>query len=246
MSEPRIIALVPARGGSSRVPRKNIKPLAGHPLIAYTLAAAKQSGIFCGIFVSTEDEEIGRTALSYGDVCWIKRPPEMATSQSPDIDWIRHALEYETSCALPFDYFAILRPTSPFRSAEMIRDAHYWWCQRAKDFDSLRAMEIAVNHPAKCWEIDESGYAHPVKTYGLKSPPAHSRATQTLPTVLAQNASLEIAHVSTVLEKGSISGERIMPYLTLGYQGFDLNSTEDWILAEALLERGMATLPEVG
>jgi N-acylneuraminate cytidylyltransferase len=244
----RIIALIPARGGSERVPRKNIRHLAGHPLIAYTIAAAKASGVFAGIFVSTEDEQIGRLALSYGGLCWIKRPEQFATSQSPDIDWVTHALEQDTACALPFDSFAILRPTSPFRSAATIRAAWLAWQSFGSHFDSLRAMEPVSQHPGKMWQLGAGhcATATPFATFGLTDPPAHSRATQSLPPVYVQNASLEIAWTDTVFGLRSISGDRVLPLITPNYDGFDLNTELDWVIAEALVARGLAVLPEVG
>ena len=246
-----IIALIPARGGSQRIPRKNIRELAGHPLIAYTIAAAKQSGIFKVIFVSTEDDEIGRLALSYGGVCWIKRPEVMAASESPDIEWITHALNQETYCAQPFDQFAILRPTSPFRTAETIKRAWSIWQHDRVYCDSLRAVERAMPPPCKMWEStwkpDGSFELRSLCRHVVEpgSPPHHSRASQTLPVVYVQNASLEIAWSDTVLKKGSISGNRIMPFFSQDYEGFDLNSELDWIVAETLVERKLSTLPEV-
>lgn len=246
MSDPKIIALIPARGGSQRIPRKNIRQLGDRPLIAYTIAAAKASGIFSGIFVSTEDEEIGRTALAQGGVCWIRRPSKMAASSSPDIEWIEHALEFETSCSGDFQAFAILRPTSPFRKAYTIRRAWAEWLERGGLVDSLRAMQPVTEHPGKMW-VHKTGdqQAYPFCDFDLKNPPAHSRPTQSLKPIYVQNASLEIAWTKTVEQLHSISGDRVMPFLSEGYEGFDLNSWDDWILAEALIERGYVDLPEV-
>lgn len=247
MTDHRIIALIPARGGSTRIKRKNIRPLAGRPLLAWTIAAAKASGIFTGIFISTEDEEIGRTALAQGDVCWIKRPAEMAESDSPDIAWIEHALTYETSCAGHFDCFAILRPTSPLRTAETIRRAWGQWIGQTSYFDSLRAVEPVSGHPCKMWvaqgqEITPNCQCWPSS---YRRAPHHSMATQSLPPRLIQNASLEIAWTQTVEVQRSIAGERVMPFLTEGYEGLDLNDELDWLFLEFLVERGLAKLPEV-
>ncbi len=248
MSAPRIVALIPARGGSKRIARKNLRELAGHPLIHYTIAAAKASGIFSGIFVSTEDAEIKAAVAGLG-VCVIDRPPEMAADSSPDIDWVTHALD-ETWCLdQKPDAFAILRPTSPLRNGTTIKIAWQHFLDFPGQIDSLRAVELVRQHPCKMWESSDAGMIEPYCNCFLlgcePSLPHHSRPTQTLPMVYVQNASLEIAHVRTVTEKRSISGDRIMPFHTIGWEGFDLNTEIDWLFAEMLIEKGLAVLPEV-
>src|SRR3990167_1153878 len=90
-----IVALIPARAGSARIPGKNLRRLAGHPLIAYTIAAAQQSGIFQTILVSSDSEDILQIALQMG-IAAIRRPAKWATADSPDIEWVTHALTCET------------------------------------------------------------------------------------------------------------------------------------------------------
>jgi CMP-N,N'-diacetyllegionaminic acid synthase len=120
---PVVVALIPARSGSKRVVDKNIRPLAGHPVMAYTIAAAKQSGIFAAIVVSTDSEQYAEIARKYGAEAPFLRPVEMAGDISPDIDWLEHALNKLRGQGREFDCFSILRPTSPFRSPETIRRA---------------------------------------------------------------------------------------------------------------------------
>lgn len=250
VSEPSIVALIPARGGSKRIPGKNIKPLAGRPLLAYTIAAAQQAGIFREIIVSTEDCKIGGIATQHG-AFWVPRHIEMSADDSPDIDWVDFTIR-ALRLSDKADSFAILRPTSPFRTAETIRRAWEQWCKRGRIFDSLRAIEPARQHPGKMWVMDDRcqaplspllGCCARARDWLTAIPPAHSRPTQTLPAVYAQNASLEITWVNTVLQQHSISGELVMPFLTQGWEGFDLNDERDWLLAEAAVERGLAKLP---
>ena len=256
MSGPRIVALIPARGGSKRIERKNVKPLNGHPLLAYTIAAARQSGIFGDIVVSSDDDEIigfvltqeginnRSSAPGKPSVMILRRPAEMAADNSPDIEWVEHVL---VKCGLGMDYdaFAILRPTSPFRTALAIQTAWEDFQKAGPAVDSLRAVEPVSQHPGKMWLPIHDGTLIPFWTFGLFNPPAHSRATQSLPPVYVQNASLEMAWTKTVAEKHSISGERVLPFFMDGYEGFDLNTPEDWLFAEMLIERGLAVLPEV-
>src|SRR5688572_4436530 len=131
---PNFIALIPARGGSKRVSRKNIRFLAGHPLVAYTIAAARQSELFADVIVSTEDEETAVIARHYRASVPFMRPAKFATDTSPDIDWVTHALEFLREGGRTFDCFAILRPSNPFRQAATIRRAWELFLSR-KDAD---------------------------------------------------------------------------------------------------------------
>lgn len=247
MTDHRCVALVPARGGSKRIPGKNTRILAGNPLLCYTIAAAKESGIFRKIIVSTDD--LDTMAIAREHDVWIhQRLAEHATDDSPDIAWLTHV--FDSPAKDLFDCFAILRCTSPFRSAQTIRRAWSQWLDYGRYVDSMRAVEPVSGHPGKMWICDRVGYERqwtmePFCTFGLNDPPAHSRPTQSLPKVWVQNASLEIAWVKTVTEQHSISGEKVMPFFTEGYDGFDLNTELDWLVAETIVERGLATLPKV-
>lgn len=149
---PSAVALIPARGGSKRVPRKNIRVLAGHPLIAYTIAAAKQSGVFAAVVVSTDDKETAEVARRYGAEVPFMRPAELAGERSPDIEWVDHALRTLAGAGRHFDCFSILRPTSPCRQAATIVRA--WEAFTAQEgIDSLRAVEKCSQHPGKMWVI---------------------------------------------------------------------------------------------
>ena len=249
----KIIALIPARGGSKRVPGKNVRELNGHPLLFYTIAAAKESGIFSGIYVSSDDPRICYMAELRGATP-VPRPPEYATDTSPDIEWIDHFFRIT---GVDADAFVILRPTSPFRSAETIRRA---WAefQEKQPCDSIRAVEKAKQSPWKMWApSNELGALIPLSDSlalagyqrhfmrGEYMIPRHSSPSQFHPTVYAQNASLEISWTRNVTGKGSISGDIIKPFFTQGYEGFDVNTEDDLILAEALIARGLAQLPEV-
>ena len=110
---PTIVALIPARSGSKRLPDKNIQPLAGHPLIAYTISAARQSGLFADVIVSTDSERYADVARYYGaEVPWL-RPVELAGDLAPDIEWVEYTLKRLLKEGRGYDCFSILRPTSP-------------------------------------------------------------------------------------------------------------------------------------
>ena len=265
------IALIPARGGSKRVVGKNIRHLAGHPLIAYTICAALDSGVFEKVLVSSDSTEILDIAARYGADC-LRRPDDLATDTSPDIEWVGHALDavgdvgvitaameghepanafsiVDNDSGFMYDTFSILRPTSPFRKPETIQRAFEDWKAVGEAYTSLRAVERVSQHPAKMW-VRETGFASvnmSMRPLLLQPPewPLHDRQYASLPEVWVQNASLEIAHVRTVLETGTISGERVAAFVTEGDEGLDVNTQRDWDLAEYLLDRGDATLPAV-
>jgi CMP-N,N'-diacetyllegionaminic acid synthase len=242
--QPSAVALIPARSGSKRIRNKNVRPLAGHPLIAYTIAAARESGVFRAVVVSTDSEETAAIARRYGAEVPFLRPAAMAGDHSPDIEWIEHALGELARGGRSFDCLAILRPTSPFRLPSTIRRA---WDRFASDpgADSLRAVERCAQHPGKMWVIRGERLL-PLLPFVSSGVPWHSTPTQDLPEVYIQNASLEIAWTRVIREGRTIAGETVIPFVTEGLEGFDLNQPEDWDLAELYASRGKAVLPQVG
>jgi CMP-N-acetylneuraminic acid synthetase len=243
-ADPTIVALIPARAGSKRVKSKNIRPLKGHPLIAYTISAAIESAIFSAVIVSTDSEEIAAISRYYGAAVPFLRPGKYAGDLSPDIEWVEYTLKTLSAQGRRYDCFSILRPTSPFRLAQTIRRA---WNQflSDQDFDSLRAVELCKQHPCKMWVVINNNQIVPLLPCGPADPPWHSTPYQSLPRVYVQNASLEIAWTRVIFETGTISGSRIMPFFTEGWEGFDINDELDWTLAEHLVESGKAALPTV-
>lgn len=243
MSAPTAVALVPARGGSKRVVGKNVRPLAGHPLIAYTIAAARSSGVFDAVVVSTDSQAYAAVARHYGAETPFMRPAELAGDTSPDIEWVTHALSALASAGRRWDCFSILRPTSPFRKPETIRRA---WSQflDASGADSLRAVERCSQHPGKMWVITGDRMV-PLLPLGSPSRPWHSSQYAALPEIWVQNASLEIAWCRVPERHGTIAGEVISPFRTAGREGLDVNSELDFRLAEELVREDPAALPQV-
>jgi N-acylneuraminate cytidylyltransferase len=240
---PSAVALIPARAGSHRVPGKNVRCLGAHPLLAYAIAAAQASGVFTRIIVSTDSEAYAALARHYGAETPFLRPPEMARSDSPDIEWVQHALETLARDGSRFDSFSILRPTSPFRQATTIRRAWQAFAGEA-GVDSLRAIERCAQHPGKMWVV-RGQRMHPLLPLGTAERPWHSLPYQSLPEVYVQNASLEWAWTRVVFEQRAIAGEIVMPFITDGLEGFDINVPDDWHLAALYVARDGAILPRV-
>jgi len=240
---PSIVALIPARAGSKRIADKNIRSLAGHPLIAYTISAALQSEVFSAVIVSTDSQLYAEIAKYYGAKVPYLRPAELAGDLSPDIEWLEYTLNRLQQDGREYDCFSILRPTSPFRLPETIQRA--WRAfQEEEGVDSLRAVEKCRQHPGKMW-IVRGNRMMPLLPLGPPEQPWYSSQYQSLPEVYVQNASLEIAWSRVVFEKGTIAGNVLMPFFTKGYEGFDLNSDYDWNIAEQLVQSGQACLPSI-
>ena len=235
-----VVALIPARGQSKRLPGKNTKKLADHPLMAYTIAAAVRAGIFDRVLVCSDSKQIIQMAHDYKVETFLRSP---SLDDEADIEWIRPLI---AELDPPYDAFAILRPTAPFRSAETIRWAWQMFTM-ARDFDSLRAVRPVSEHPAKMWQIYDDGHMRTLRPLLLQPAgvPWHSSPSQTLPKIHVQTAGLEIAWTDTVRNTDSIAGSRVLALELSGPEALDVNTEWDWFLCEELIRRGLATLPEV-
>jgi CMP-N-acetylneuraminic acid synthetase len=220
-----------------------VRALGGHPMLAYTIASALESGVFESVIVSTDTEEVAAIARYYGAEVPFLRPPEYAGDTSPDIEWVEYTLRRLQENGRGWHCFSLLRPTSPFRTAHTIRRA---WAMFSSQVgaDSLRAVELCTQHPGKMWVVDGERM-RPLLDGAPPGRPWHSTPYQALPPVYIQNASLEIAWTRVVFEQGTIAGEAIVPFLTEGYEGFDINDRHDWVIAEQLVAAGEASLPPV-
>jgi N-acylneuraminate cytidylyltransferase len=241
--QPTIVGLIPARAGSKRVPDKNVRTLGGHPVMAYTIAAALESGVFSGVIVSTDSEKYAEIARYYGAEVPFLRPPELAGDVSPDIEWLEYTLKRLQENDRKYDCFSILRPTSPFRLPETIQRAWQAFLDE-EGVDSLRAVEKCQQHPGKMWVV-RGNRMIPLLPLSPPDQPWHSSQYQSLPEVYVQNASLEIAWIRVVTEQRTIAGTVLMPFFTKEYEGFDVNNPHDWNLAEHLVASGGVRLPAI-
>ena len=237
---PSVVALIPARSGSERVYDKNIRPLAGHPLLAYAVATALLSEIFDRVVCSTDSGKIAEVAQRYGADVPFLRPPELATSTSPDIEWITHALEHLDE---HYDLFAIVRATNPFRGPDVLRRG-LEQLLATPEADSIRAVELVKQHPGKMWVL-EGKTMRPLLDQSHLDVAWHAGQYQALPEIYVQNSALEIAWTRVVSQTGTREGRVVAPYLTRAYEGFNIDDEDDWDRARALLDSGAATLPKV-
>lgn len=234
---PTIEALIPARGGSKRVPGKNMKQLAGQPLIFWTIRAAVDSGIFQNIIVSTDSPETKTYCLSK-PVSIHNRLPLHAGDNSPDVEWIK---DYLGKCSPPPMFFVILRPTSPFRTAATILRA--WEAFKHEKYaSSLRAVSRVKQHPGKMWTVKGNEMVPLMNYPEINGHCSYNLPTQMLPDIYIQNASLEIGESRNVLFRNTVSGSRVMPFFTHGLEGFDINTHSDFVLAEHVVKEGYVKL----
>jgi CMP-N,N'-diacetyllegionaminic acid synthase len=221
------------------VPGKNVRELAGHPLLAYTIAAARESRLFDEIVVSTDSEAIAGVARAYGAQVPGLRPAELATATSPDIDWVEHVLGQIGKCQV----FAILRPTSPFRRGRTIRRA--WLAfNDVPDADSLRAVRPVREHPGKMWRVQPDGLITPLLHQPPGEIPTHSRQTAALEQVFVQDSSLELAW-RRIVGKREIAGQRVVAFESEGAEGFSIDYPSDWEAAERMAAEDPSLLPPI-
>ena len=206
-----ILALIPARGGSKGIPRKNVLMVAGKPLIAYSIEQALASRYITRTIVSTDDAEIAEVARHFGAEVPFMRPFQFAQDLSPDIDVFRHALEWLRdregyNCELVVH----LRPTGPVRRVELIAEAIETMLNHS-EADSLRSVSWPVQTPYKMWRMVE-GYLQPLLAVeGMVEPYCMPR--QSLPEVYWQNGYVDIVRPHVVLELGMMCGRKVLPFV---------------------------------
>ena len=233
----KILALIPARGGSKSIPHKNIRPLAGHPLIAYSIAAALQSRIVSRTIVSTDDEEIARVARSLGAETPFLRPLEYALDNTTDYPVFTHALSWlEENDGYQPDIVVQLRPTSPLRPPDCIDRAVQILVDHP-EADSVRGIIPSGQNPYKMWRVDEHGTMSPLLTLeGVAEP--YNAPRQELPQTYWQTGHIDAIRVPTILDKHSLSGNVILPLIIDARYAIDIDTLRDWQRAEWVISHG--------
>jgi len=239
-----VLALIPARGGSKSIPRKNIRPFAGHPLIAYSIAAGRAAETVSRVIVSTDDEEIAAVARRYGAEAPFLRPAECSQDNTPDLPVFQHALEWlaEQEAYQP-EIVIQLRPTSPLRRVRHIDQAVYRLLEQPQA-DSVRTVCVPFQNPFKMWRIGPDGLMQPLLE--TQYPEPYNMPRQLLPEVYWQTGYVDAVWADTILSKGSMTGERILPLIVDPSEWIDIDSPDDWRRAERLLESGELTFDELG
>lgn len=227
-----ILALIPARGGSKGIYRKNLLSIAGKPLVAYSIEHALKCQLVTRTIVSTDDEEIGQVASELGAEVPFKRPAEHATDLATDFQVFKHALEWlRANEGYEPELVIHLRPTDPVRKSERI-DAAIELMLQHPEADSLRSVSVASHTPYKMWRM-EHGYLRPLLELE-DIPEAHSMPRQSLPTTYAHVGYVDVIRPRTILTLNSMVGRLVLPYL-IDEPMFDL----DYPHQVAALERAL-------
>ena len=206
-----ILALIPARGGSKGIPRKNLLMLEGKPLIAYSIEHALTSRYITRTIVSTDDSEIAEVASRFGAEVPFMRPAEFAQDLSPDIDVFRHALTWlHDHQAYACELVVHLRPTGPVRRVELIDEAIEMILDHPRA-DSLRSVSWPEQTPYKMWHIVDGMLQSLVQVKGMDEPYCMPR--QNLPEVYWQNGYVDIVRPHVVLELAMMCGRKILPFI---------------------------------
>ncbi|PKO01382.1 MAG: hypothetical protein CVU43_13200 [Chloroflexi bacterium HGW-Chloroflexi-5] len=233
-----VLAVIPARGGSKGIPRKNIKDFAGYPLIAYSIVAATQSKLVTRTIVSTDDEEIAAVARQYGAETPFLRPAEFAQDNTTDLPVFQHVLSWlkENEGYVP-DVVVQLRPTSPVRPLTCVDDAVNMLLSHP-DADSVRGVVEADQCPYKMWLIDttSSTMSPLLGVDGISE--AYNAPRQKLPKAYWQIGHIDAIRPRAIVEQNSMSGKVIMPLIMDPRFTVDLDNLRDWHQGEQLVKEG--------
>lgn len=231
----KVLALVPARAGSKSIPRKNVRLLAGHPLLAYSVAAGLQAESVSRVIVSTDDEDIAEVARGYGAETPFLRPAVLAGDDTQDLPVFQHALRWlkEEEGYQP-DVVVQLRPTSPLRPLDCV-DRAVQILRENPGADSVRGVVPSGQNPFKMWRIDDEGRMIPLLEEGFDEP--YNMPRQKLPQTYWQTGHIDAIRVETILEKGSMSGENILPLMIGPRYTVDIDTPRDWQRTEWLLNQ---------
>jgi len=233
-----ILALIPARGGSKGIPRKNILDFAGFPLVSWSIAAGLQAKSISRVLVSTDDKEIAEVAREYGAEAPFLRPVELAQDRTPDLPVFEHALKWlEDIEGYKPDIVVQLRPTSPIRPSDLVDSAIKVLIDHP-DADSVRGVVPAGQNPYKMWRFN--GYDRPMspllEVEGLEEP--FNAPRQILPPAFWQTGHIDAIRTKTITHKKSLTGNSVYPLVIDPHYTVDIDTLADWKKYEALVYQG--------
>lgn len=227
----KILGVITARGGSKGIPRKNIKELGGKPLIAWTIEAAKESGVFSRIILSTDDEEIAEVGKRYGAEVPFMRPPELAQDTTSTLPVLIHAVNWlkENENFYP-DYVVILQPTAPFRQGRHLREALEFLTVSGAD-SVVSVCEVPGDfNPHWQFEFDPDGR---LKIFTGEELKHIVRRRQDLPKTYFRNGAIYAFRTDLLfLPEPNFYGEDSRAYIMENKYNVNINSPEDFMLAE--------------
>ena len=226
----KILTIIPARGGSKGIPRKNIKPLGGKPLIYYTIDCARAICSDEDICVSTDDDEIIKVVENYGLKVAFKRPAELATDTAGTYEVLLHALDFYEKQGRHYDAVVLLQNTSPFRKAEQIKEALALYLP---EVDMVVSVKECAANPYYCvFEENEEGHLHVCKGDGTIF------RRQDAPKVYEYNGAIYIMNAERLKTTHMHKMQKRVKYVMDDLSSFDLDTMWDWKMAEMLVNQG--------
>lgn len=231
----RTLGIIPARGGSKGVPRKNIKLLGGRPLLVHVLAAALKARNLSRVVVSSEDDEILKTAEEYGgSAVPLRRPIELAQDDTPDVPMLQHAVrEVEAAEGLPFDYVVQLHATTPFMSSDDIDSALQLLVGDPLCDSIVTVLKVTACHPKKLKRITSDKWLVP---YLSEFPEMTTSRRQDLEPVFKRNGGLYAARRSVVMQLGRVWGNAVRAYVMPEERSLEIDTPMDFLVAELLMQ----------
>ena len=229
-----VLAIVPARGGSKGLPGKNLRQLAGHPLIAYSIAAGRQAKLVNRVICSTDSEEIASVARQYGAEVPFMRPASMAQDDSPDIDFFNHAIAELGKAGYRPDIIVQLRPTDPIRRPGLVDEAVQMMLDNP-DAHSVRTITEPGYSPYKMWTINKTGTLDPLlQVEGVAEP--FNLPRQVLPEIWWHIGVLDVVRTDVVTETNSLSGTMVLPLKVDRAASADIDTLDDFKRAAELMQ----------
>lgn len=227
-TQPRLLAIVPARGGSKRIPRKNVRPLGGTPLINWSIAGAIATGLFEQVLVSTDDLEIATVASDAGALVPWLRPAELATDTASTNDVLRHALTWYENNYGQIDAIALLQPTSPFRHYLSIQEAVQMFLSQSKnDRQTVVSVSPAKTPPEWCFHINDN------KLTPIMGWEHLGKRSQDLQAAFQITGSIYVASSEIIRASKPLLTQGTLPYVTdRPEEAIDIDTEADWRLAE--------------
>lgn len=234
----RILGVITARGGSKSIPRKNIKDLGGKPLIAWTIEAAKASGVFDRVILSTDDAEIAEVGQHYGVEVPFTRPAELAQDTTPHLPVMQHAVTWlKDNEGYEPDYVAILQPTAPLRQSFHFKEAIELLKKTGAD-SVVSAVEIP-GHFSPYWAVKVDGDGLGILL--LSGDPIRKRIPrrQSLPKAYAHSGALYLFRTSLLFDpvEPNFYGDTVAAYIMEDKYNINIDNPEDWELAEIAIKK---------
>ena len=227
----RLLTIIPARGGSKGIPRKNIKPLAGKPLIYYTIDCARAISPDENICVSTDDDEIIQVVENYGLKVPFKRPQELATDTAGTYEVLLHALDFYKQKGREYDVVLLLQNTSPFRTASHIREALDLY---SPDVDMVVSVKECAANPYYCvFEENQDGYLQICKGDG------NIIRRQDAPKVFEYNGAIYVINAKSLIHQHMHQFKKRIKYVMDEKSSLDLDTMNDWLIAEMIIKESI-------